>query len=128
MTQKSELGNYGENLACEYLIKKGYKILERNYRKPWGELDIIARAPDKTLVFVEVKTLRYYSGQAMTEHLQPEDEMSRQKILKTQKAARLYAGYYPEKINEDRGWRIDLLAITLRTDIEPEITHYENIS
>jgi len=128
MTQKSELGDYGENLACEYLIKKGYKILERNYRKPWGELDIVARAPDKTLIFVEVKTLRLRSGQAMTEQLQPEDEMSRQKILKTQKAARLYAGHYPNKIDEKRGWRIDLLAITLKTGSTPEITHYENIS
>ena len=48
-------GNYGEDLACKYLRKIGYDILERNYRIRGGEIDIIAR--DKEfLVFVEVKT------------------------------------------------------------------------
>src|SRR3989344_4381790 len=45
----------GENIACEFLKKKGYKIIERNFRKGYGEIDIIA-IKDKTLVFVEVKT------------------------------------------------------------------------
>jgi len=50
MTYKSELGQLGENLACEYLVKKGYKIIGRNFRQKWGELDIISKVPDKTLV------------------------------------------------------------------------------
>ena len=47
MTQKTELGKLGEDLACRYLVDKGYRIIERNYRKPWGELDVIAKSPDK---------------------------------------------------------------------------------
>ena len=50
-----QTGNYGEQLACQYLQRLGYKILERNFRIRGGEIDIIARDKD-TLVFVEVKT------------------------------------------------------------------------
>lgn len=50
-----QTGNHGENLACEYLRKKGYKIIRRNFRAASGEIDIIAML-DKRLCFVEVKT------------------------------------------------------------------------
>ncbi len=56
-----EVGNKGEDLACEYLVKNGYKILGRNYRVNFGEIDIIAKKKglfsDKVIHFVEVKTL-----------------------------------------------------------------------
>jgi putative endonuclease len=45
----------GEDLACEYLKKLGFKILERNYRRTYGEIDIIALEKD-VLAFIEVKT------------------------------------------------------------------------
>jgi putative endonuclease len=51
---KTNIGNIGEDIACEYLKKIGYKILERNFRIRGGEIDIIAKDKD-TLVFVEVK-------------------------------------------------------------------------
>jgi putative endonuclease len=49
------LGSKGENLAAAFLKKKGYKILSRNYKTPFGEIDIVAK-DGETLVFVEVKT------------------------------------------------------------------------
>lgn len=52
---KKELGNLGENIACEYIEKRGYKIIERNFRCYNGEIDIIAKDKDE-LVFIEVKT------------------------------------------------------------------------
>lgn len=52
---KQSFGKYGETFACEYLKKKRYKILEKNYRNKFGETDIIARKK-KTTVFIEVKT------------------------------------------------------------------------
>lgn len=50
-----DIGNRGEAAACRYLKKNGYKIVRRNYRKPYGEIDIIAKKDD-ALCFVEVKT------------------------------------------------------------------------
>ena len=58
-----ELGDLGERTACEYLVKRGYKILAKNYRISFGEIDIIAKKKwrlwgnDKTIHFVEVKTI-----------------------------------------------------------------------
>jgi len=49
------LGKKGEELAREYLKKHGYKIVEQNYKTPFGEIDIIAQ-DNNTLVFIEVKT------------------------------------------------------------------------
>jgi putative endonuclease len=60
MNQRQAFGKAGEDLAVRYLRKKGYKVLERNYTCPLGEIDIVAR-DKKTIVFVEVKTRRSIS-------------------------------------------------------------------
>lgn len=52
---KQSLGKYGEDAAAEFLSKKKYKILERNFKNSYGEIDIIAKHK-KDIVFVEVKT------------------------------------------------------------------------
>jgi putative endonuclease len=52
---RNEVGRSGEDMANDLLKKNGYKIIERNYQSPLGEIDIIARE-GKTWVFVEVKT------------------------------------------------------------------------
>ncbi len=54
--RRRALGAAGEQLAAEYLQARGYQILERNYRRRWGEVDIIALAPDETHVIVEVRS------------------------------------------------------------------------
>lgn len=167
MTQKAELGKLGEDLACRYLVDKNYKIIERNYRKPWGELDIIAKSPDKTLVFIEVKTTKRIGNQfgnqansypqlpnskIMFQEIQRDSEqylgiesemqMTSAKIKKLKRTASLYAGHYPELIDDAKGWRIDLLALTIQgasglvasspslltiSDKNCVVKHYENI-
>lgn len=54
---RPELGRLGEQLAAEHLIRRGFQIVERNYRTRWGELDIVA-FDGRTLAFCEVKTRR----------------------------------------------------------------------
>ena len=56
MAQKIELGKSGEALVAEYLSKKGYLIIDRNWRIKGGEIDLIASSADGVIVFVEVKT------------------------------------------------------------------------
>ena len=139
MTNKSEIGRIGEDLACEYLKNKGFQIIERNFRKPWGEIDIIAKEKNGALVFVEVKTMRQFGNAELLPNydenainpeiiryarqlpqmslrdrakLRPEDNLTKAKLTKLQRTASLYAGTYPKLINES-GWRIDLIAIAL---------------
>ncbi|TSA45352.1 YraN family protein [bacterium] len=127
MTQKSELGTEGENFAEEFLKRKGYKILGRNKREKWGELDIIAKAQDKTLVFVEVKTLRQAQGGPPEEQLMPEDEMTASKMKKFRRTAGLYAGSHQKLISDKKGWRLDLIALVKNNDGTFLVHHYENI-
>jgi putative endonuclease len=54
---RKQTGNKGEDLAADYLVAAGYRIVGRNYRCPFGEIDIVAEE-GKTLVFVEVKSRR----------------------------------------------------------------------
>lgn len=51
-------GDTGEEIACRFLVSKGFRIIDRNYRKLWGELDIVAQK-DTILHFVEVKSVMY---------------------------------------------------------------------
>jgi len=127
MTQKSELGAEGEEFAAELLRGEGYKILERNRREKWGELDIVAKAPDKTLVFVEVKTLRRAQGRPPEEQLMPENEMTASKMKKFRRTAELYAGSHEEMIRDKRGWRLDLIALEKNNDGTFLVRHYENV-
>lgn len=122
MTQRMERGRRGEDHACVYLLKKGFSIIERNHREKCGELDIIARARDKTLVFVEVKTMREGSAN----DLLPEDQMSDAKMKKFRRVAELYANMHSELLNERCGWRLDVLAIIEDGGLY-NVRHYEGV-
>ena len=54
--RKRRLGAAGEQCAADYLAARGYRIVERNYRRRWGEADIIVLDPDGTYVIVEVRS------------------------------------------------------------------------
>lgn len=127
MPPKSDTGKLGEQIACDYLVRSRYRIVDRNYWKPWGEIDVIARARDGMLVFVEVKTMYEHPS------LKPEDHLTRAKLEKLSRTASLYAGAYPDRIRKRKGWRIDLIAITLNNDLtnksnNENVKHYENIA
>jgi putative endonuclease len=65
-----ELGNLGEKIAQDYLKKKKYRILAQNFKRKWGEIDIVAKKQGK-IIFVEVKTISKKYG------FSPEDEIDR---------------------------------------------------
>ena len=115
------VGSIGEDAACKFLTRAGYVIIERNHWQPWGEIDVVARAPDGTLVFVEVKTMTESSAS----DIMPEDNVTPAKLRKMRKAALSYAAARQDLVREGRGWRIDVLAVVLGG--QEAIRHYENI-
>lgn len=89
---KRSLGKEKELLAAEYLEKKGYCILERNFFCRQGEIDLIAMSPERELVFVEVK-YRTDSRNGF-----PEEAVDRKKQAKLKKASQMYLYRYPYSI------------------------------
>lgn len=124
MAKKSNTGKIGEDLASRYLFGKGYSIIERNYREKIGEIDVITKSPDRMLVFIEVKTLVSSVGD---DPLMPEDNLTAAKLKKLRRTCELYANRRREFINEKKGWRIDLVAVSLDRGGKPNFRHYENI-
>lgn len=116
---KQSVGNHGEHLACQYLKKQGYKILERNYRIRGGEIDIVAKE-NKTLVFVEVKTRWSH------EYGLPVESMTPWKIKALLKPAR----FYVQKINwGDREYRLDFIGVDFADSKDnPKIELIKNIT
>ena len=76
MAEKIDLGKSGEALIAEYLGKKGYLIIDRNWRTKGGEIDLIASTQDGVIVFVEVKTRSSVSFGHPLEAINP-DKQSR---------------------------------------------------
>lgn len=113
------IGKKGEDLAALFLKKKGYKIIERNFRKSYGEIDIIA-VKDNILVFIEVKTRT--GGKFGT----PLEAITSWKLKPLVKAAQFYSMLHPELPNE---LRIDAISVILNESMElVNIEQTENIS
>jgi putative endonuclease len=121
---RQALGKWGESMAAEYLTAKGYEILGRNLRTPYGEIDLIARLAGKSssdrdiLAFVEVK------ARATPTFGYPEEAVNLRKRLHLLASAQHYMQAHPEL---DGDWRIDVIAIQrLLPGNPPAITHFEN--
>ena len=104
-------GESGEDIACKFLIKNGYKIIKRNYKSQVGEIDIIAKIKD-ILVFVEVKirTSDYFGL--------PRDAVNIYKQNKIRKVALAYLKY---KGKLETSCRFDVIEI-----LNGEVTHLIN--
>jgi putative endonuclease len=123
MPKNIELGILGEKIASDYLVSKNYKIIIKNFRKTFGEIDIVAKSKNNTLIFFEVKTIEENDFGFL-----PEDQMTFSKIKKLKKICEYFALKNKNLINEKQGWQIDLITIILKKSGEKEIKHYENIS
>lgn len=117
-TSRQTLGQWGETLAAGYLEDKGYTLLERNTRTPYGEIDLIA-CQEGLIIFVEVKsrTTRVFGN--------PEVAVTPRKQAHMLAAAQYYIQQHPE---HEGAWRIDVIAIQrYRIQEKPLITHFENV-
>ena len=104
------IGNIGENLACKFLIDNGFEIIDRNYQKRIGEIDIIAFKKG-ILHFFEVKTVSRETFDYLdSEKYRPEDNVTREKINKIDKTAKIFL---KEKGFTDEYIQIDLLTVYL---------------
>lgn len=118
--ERKALGYLGETIAGHYLENKGYQIIAKNYRKPWGEIDIIAKL-DQAWVFAEVKTNRteFSSG------FDPESRVDHLKLDKITRTASLYMQY---EAGEEEEWQIDIIAVTLNeSGDKAKVRHFKNI-
>lgn len=118
MTNK-EIGKYGEEIAKNFLIKKGYKILETNWHySRVSEIDIIAIKND-AIHFVEVKT------RSQTKFGMPEEAINYRKMASIVQGTRAYLSKTNKRFKKIQ---IDAIAILLKKEGEPEINFIENIS
>jgi len=120
---KENIGKIGEEIAREFLLQKGYKILDINYKfqipgnLQRGEIDIVAKKED-TICFVEVKTLK---NPKIT--IFPEDKINFSKKKKLIITAESWL--IKNKIPLDSKWQIDIISIEMR-GTKIKISHFEN--
>ena len=116
MENKRSTGNKGEDIACGFLKKLGYNIVQRNYQYGHGEIDIVAYDKE-ILVFVEVKYRK------SLEYGPPELAIPKSKQRQVRKTAEAYI--YDKNI-KDTSARIDVIAILHYPKTEPKINHIIN--
>jgi putative endonuclease len=116
---RAEIGALGEQLAVEHLKSLGLRVLIRNWRCRYGELDVIA-ADDaaRTVVFVEVKTRTSDQFGGVVQAVTP------QKVRRLRRLAGLWLA------SQDRSWagvRIDVVGVRIGRTRSPEITHLQGV-
>ena len=114
MKHNQKIGKWGEDAVTAYLAERGYEIIARNARTPYGEIDIVARQDDIT-IFVEVKS-RTSNKMGL-----PEESVNLRKQARMLACAEHYAAE-----NEVDHWQIDVIAVEGKVGLEPKITHFEN--
>jgi putative endonuclease len=108
-TDTATTGRLGETFAAEYLVRQGYEILEKNYRRQFGEVDIVARDRG-TLVFVEVKTRHSHLYGAPVEAVDKRKQRQLSKIAQ---------GYLLSSQLHDTAARFDVIGVTLDKNNQP---------
>ena len=112
-SETQKIGEIGENIAVRFLMKHHFSILDRNYTKKWGEIDIIAEKADK-LYFIEVKSVSRLNLDIVSretfDRYNPEDNMHPWKL---KRMARTIQTYLLSKKLDEKEWQMDLLIVSL---------------
>ena len=112
-SEKQKIGEIGENIAVRFLMKHGLSILERNYTKKWGEIDIVAEKANK-LYFIEVKSVARETLDNVLSEISgynPEDNMHPWKLKRMARTIQTYL--LSKKIPDEKEWQVDLLVVFL---------------
>ena len=112
--RNQKIGAWGESVAAKYLKERGYNLIARNVRTPYGEIDILAEK-DGITVFVEVK------ARTTSTFGPPEVSVT----LRKQEHMIAAAEHYTQE-NEIDHWQIDVIAVEGKPNTNPKITHFEN--
>ena len=116
---RAELGALGEQLAVDHLTALGLRIIDRNWRCRYGELDVIAVDPKaRVVVFVEVKTRTTDLFGGIAEAVTP------QKVRRLRRLAGLWLA------SQDGSWaqvRIDVVGVRIGRQPVPELTHLQGV-
>ena len=116
MSHNQKIGRWGEQIAAEHLEKQGDKLVDRNVRTPYGEIDLILKRGE-IVVFVEVKT-RTSAGYGY-----PEESITPRKQQHMFDCAEHYA-----QENALEHWQIDAIAVEGKPSAKmPKITHFEDV-
>jgi putative endonuclease len=119
MKHNQRIGKWGEDLAAQYLEEKGYAVLFKNWKTPYGELDLIVQK-DGTISIVEVKT------RTRSDYGWPEESITPSKQEHLINASQFFFDEHREY--SEYAWQIDVVAILLgkNPDQSHQIKHYEN--
>lgn len=112
MNQKQHTGKIGEDIACLFLVKHGFLIIERNFWKKVGEIDIVCEKGG-SYYFVEVKTvMRSGVSREMSDDYRPEDNLHAQKVLRLGRVIDIYL--------EERSISVDWEVIGVMVTLDPK--------
>lgn len=133
MAKHNELGKIGEDIASDFLTNKGFKIITRNYRKPYGEIDIVVKDQIGVLRFIEVKSVSWETGGASSPSVSYETDMGSYRPeenvhpMKIKRLLRVIEEYLVAKDIEG-DWQFDVVAVYVDSRTKTaKVRHIENI-
>ena len=117
MADKVKVGPLGEELVVRFLMKRGFKILDRNFRRKWGELDVVAEQ-NGNIHFIEVKAFQHNDalyGVSTETHdsLRPEDNVHPQKLKRLGRAVQTYL--MARHVSDETPWQFDVVTVHINT-------------
>jgi putative endonuclease len=113
INDKKSAGDFGENTACKYIKKNGYKLLEKNFRTKFGEIDLIGIDKD-TICFIEVK------ARSSSDYGSPQEFVTKRKQERLWKTASIYID---KNTPELENYRFDVISVDLENE---EIQLFKN--
>ena len=120
MPEAVSIGSAGEDAAAVFLEKHGFRIICRNYRKPYGEIDIVSER-GKILSFVEVKASKFVENSGFT----PEIRVNARKIRAMKRICETFLR--EGRFSDEQRWQIDVISVILNDMLGvKEIRHIEN--